>query len=454
MSGIAAALERHASACPAALAAVDASGSWTWRDLAERVRAVAADHAGAGVRPGHRVALRLPDGVEALVQLLAVLRLEAVHAPLDVALAPAEVEAGVRQLGASWRIEAGTDGRAELRSTGIAALPEPLGGERSAFLRLTSGTTGAAKGVLISQRSLAERIAAANRALGLTGEDRVLWMLPMAYHVAVSVLLYVEVGAAIVFGNRLRAADTARCANDHACTFAYAAPWHIRRLADLPAGSLPSSLRRVVSTTTALDAEVAARFRDRHGIPVYQALGIIECGLPLLSAGDPGEPVGRFGLNADYRARLRGVDDQGVGELCLAGPGFLDAYLDPWRTQSEVLDADGFFATGDLARIGDDGAIQVLGRCKDVINVGGIKVFPQEVESVLEAHPAVVRARVFAGPDPRTGEQVLAEVEAGGEVPTDQLMEWCRSRLAALKCPARIDRVEALALTPSGKVRR
>lgn len=453
MSGIAAALERHAAERPQALAAADADGAWTWHRLADRVARVAADLASAGVRRGHRVALRLPDGVEALAHLLAVLRLEAVHAPLDVSLAQAEVDAAIPQLGATWRIEAGVDGRPRLQATGIAPVAEPLAGEVSAFLRLTSGTTGTAKGVLLSQRSLAERIAAANRALNLNADDRVLWLLPMAYHVAVSVLLYIEVGAAIVFGNRLRAVDTARCAVDYACTFAYAAPWHVRRLADLPAGSLPSSLRRVVSTTTALDAEVAARFHARHGIPVFQALGIIECGLPLLSAGDPGEPVGRFALNADYRARLRGVDDQGVGELCLAGPGFLDAYLDPWRTRAEVLDAEGFFATGDLARIEGDGAIQLLGRCKDVINVGGIKVFPQEVESVLEAHPAVVRARVFAGADPRTGEQVLAEVEAEG-IEVADLQAWCAQRLAALKCPARIALVPALALTPSGKVRR
>src|SRR5690606_22040519 len=125
--------------------------------------------------------------------ILAVLRLEAVHAPLDVALAPAEIEAAIPQLGAAWLIEAGPDGRPRIEATGIPALPEPLDGERSAFLRLTSGTTGTAKGVLISRRSLDERIAAANRALKLTAEDRVLWMLPMAYHVAVSVLLYVEV---------------------------------------------------------------------------------------------------------------------------------------------------------------------------------------------------------------------------------------------------------------------
>jgi acyl-coenzyme A synthetase/AMP-(fatty) acid ligase len=268
----------------------------------------------------------------------------------------------------------------------------------------------------------------------------------------------VDVGAAIIFGNRLRASATASVAREYACTFAYASPWHVRRLADLDAGSLPSCLTRIISTTTALDSDVSQRLSERHGIPVFQAFGIIECGLPLLSDGVPGEAVGRFRVIPGFDIAIRDADVDGVGELCLAGPGFLDAYLSPWRPQAQILEEGRWFRSGDLARKEGQHHVQLLGRLKDLINVGGVKVFPLEVEAVLDAHPDVLASKVRAEGDPRTGEHVIAEVQlklgADAKSVRESLATWCGERLAALKCPARIEICAALELTPSGKVRR
>jgi len=463
LPSVTAAVRRHAAARPRALAAADAREALDWAALLTRVEAQADTLRAAGIRPGDRVAHRLADGVAALVAALAVLDLGAVHAPVDHLLAAPEVLAAERALGAGWRLVAGADGAVHTEPTGIAAVADPLGPGQSAFVRCSSGTTGAAKGVLMSHATILARVAGANRGLHLGADDRVLWLLPMAYHFAVSVALYLQVGAAIVFGNALRAATTAAIARAHAVTFAYASPYHVRRLADLPADtSLPTSLRRVVSTTTALDADAARRFHARHGVPVAQGLGIIEVGLPLLSAGDVDEPPGRFATLPDYRVRI--LDATGAalpagetGELAIAGPGLLDAYLDPWRARTQVLH-DGFFRTGDIARVEPEGWVQLLGRCKDVINVGGVKVFPLEVESVLAAHPDVVACRVRGEADPRTGERVVAEVvlaaqAAPGEADA-RLAAWCGERLAAMKRPAAIVVVERLELTASGKVRR
>lgn len=460
---ITAVLRRHASARPRALAVADAREALGWAALLARVEAEAARLRDAGVRPGDRVAHRMPDGVPALVAALAVLDLGAVHAPVDHLLAPPEIAAAERALGASWRLIPSGDGAGGVEATGLVAPVDPLGAGASAFIRCSSGTTGAAKGVLLSHGTILARAAAANRGLGLGEDDRVLWLLPMAYHFAVSVALYLQAGAAIVFGNALRAAATAGAARAHAVTFAYASPYHVRRLAELPAeASLPASLRRVVSTTTALDADAAARFHARHGVPVAQALGIIEVGLPLLSPGGTGEPPGRFAVLPDYRVRI--LDPRGdalspgePGELAIAGPGLLDAYLDPWRTRAQAA-PDGFFRTGDVACRLEDGTVQLLGRCKDVINVGGVKVFPLEVESVLEAHPEVAASRVRAGDDARTGECVIAEVAlvAGAPRPEAELRlaAWCAERLAPMKRPAAITVVDRLAMTASGKVVR
>ncbi|HEX3134840.1 MAG TPA: AMP-binding protein [Planctomycetota bacterium] len=388
-------LDQHAVTRPDALAVVDGTTRLSWAALQLAVDALAHGLIADGLQVGDRVAVCGHDGVATLVAALAVLRAGGVHAPVDHTLAAPEVAALITALGTPWRLDvpkgAAIDAPLVLKATGQARSVDPLGVGASAFLRLSSGTTGAAKGVLISHASLCERVTAANRGLQLGPDDRVLWLLPMAYHFAVSILLYLHHGVAIVFGNALRATGTATIARDNAVTFAYGSPWHIRRLAELPVGhDLPATLTRVVSTTTALDATAAADFRARHGRGVRQGLGIIEVGLPFLSPGEEGERPGDLGAPLpDYRIELldeHGDPIDGAGELAITGPGLFDAYLTPWRPRDTVLHR-GFFRTGDRAERTIAGGIRLLGRLKDVINVGGVKVFPLEVESVLDAHP-------------------------------------------------------------------
>ena len=481
-----------ADAAPATLAVVDGTLRLTRGELAAAIIAGVTTLRRHGVAPGDRVALSAPDGAPALVAALAVLHADAVHVPFDHALAPAEILDAAGILRVDW----------QLRPTAIAAATwelspapafsneshsaspaDPLHPQRSAFLRLSSGTTGAAKGVLIARDTLAARVAAAAPALALGPADRVLWLLPMAYHFAVSILLYIGRGAGIVFGNALRASTTATIARDHAVTFAYGSPWHVRRLAELPAGSLPTTLRQVVATTAEIDPGTAAAFRARHGIRVRQALGIIEVGLPFVSPGHDGEAPGELGEvqpafrvailppgdeaaaagvsataeNTDFSRHPHALPPNTEGELAMAGPGLFDAYVSPWRTRVTVLD-HGFFRTGDRAICDAAGRVRLLGRIKDVINVGGVKVFPLEVESVLDAHPMVAASRVRAAPDARLGEAVMAEVEVhpGTDAATiiADLETWCADRLAPMKRPGRIVVVAALPRTGSGKVIR
>jgi long-chain acyl-CoA synthetase len=465
------ALIMHARARPHETAVIDGGQRLGWAELAEAVTALAERLREQGLRPGDRVALCSGDGAAALVAALAVLSGGGVHTPVDHTLAEAEVVTLVEALETPWLliIERGATAAAVVRqarlvATGQSRLPDPLGPGASAFLRLSSGTTGAAKGVLLSHATIAARVDAANQGLRLGPGDRVLWLLPMAYHFAVSILLYLRYGVTLVFGNALRATATAQIARDHAVTFAYGSPYHIRRLAELPAGhDLPYSLRRVVSTTTALDATAAADFRARHGLGVQQGLGIIEVGLPFLSPGGPGERPGDLGApQPDYRVEI--LDTAGAplppgreGELAIAGPGLLDAYLEPWRPRAAILHR-GLFRTGDLASRDAEGRVRLLGRLKDVINVGGVKVFPLEVETVLDAHPAVRASRVRAAPDPRLGEQVHAELElrtgCDHSAALAELDGWCAERLAPLKRPVGYTVVTQLAMTASGKVKR
>ncbi len=470
------ALFRHAADRPGVLAAADASTRRTWSELAAEVSSTAAELSIQGLRPGDRVALCAPDGVPALVVALAVLHAGGVHAPVDHTLAEPEIARLIAVLRTPWAISLDSrkpkstqpDLGVRLRATGESSGPDPLGPGASAFVRLSSGTTGSAKGVLLSHATILERVAAANQGLRLGPDDRVLWMLPMAYHFAVSILLYLQQGAAVVFGNSLRASTSAAIARAEEVTFAYVSPYHVRRFAELkPGDDLPPTLARVVSTTTALDAGAAEAFRVRHGLGVRQGLGIIEVGLPFLSDGSVGERPGELGCPLPaYRVAILSAAGGSspvetpageTGELAIAGPGLFDAYLEPWRPRAAVLDG-GYFRTGDLAARDVDGRVRLLGRCKDVINVGGVKVFPLEVESVLDAHPRVVASRVRAAPDERLGELVHAEVQVcpgeSGSRLISELEDWCAARLAPLKRPARITVVDSLPTTASGKVMR
>jgi acyl-CoA synthetase (AMP-forming)/AMP-acid ligase II len=353
--------------------------------------------------------------------------------------------------GAAWLPLAG---RAIDHETEFAAL-DP------AFIRFSSGTTGRSKGVVLGHRKLRERVVAANAALGIGPGDRVLWMLPMAHHFAVSIILYLYHGACTVISGSHLAEEVLTTARESRATVIYGAPFHYALLAaDHGTYDWPD-LRLAVSTAAPLPPDVARRFAARFEKPVVQGLGIIEIGLPLLNtggAGDAPEAVGRP-LPA-YDVELR--DEEGrpvavgtIGELWIKGPGMFDAYLSPWQTVDEVC-VDGWFPTGDLAETDAAGRIFIRGRKRGVINVSGMKVFPEEVEEVLRQHPAVAECRVRGTHHPVVGMIPVADVvpHEGTGLRPRELADWCRARLSAYKVPARFRRVAQLELTASGKIRR
>jgi long-chain acyl-CoA synthetase len=327
----------------------------------------------------------------------------------------------------------------------------------AAFIRFTSGTTGASKGVVLSHETIAERIAAANAALGLGPADRVLWVLSMSYHFTVSIVAYLTYGASVVLPANHFAAAIVAAAAEHSATLLYASPLHYSLLADYPQGAPLPHLRLAISTTAALDEPVGERFFQRYGRRISQALGIIEGGLPCVnSSAERWGSVGR--VLPPYRLKLDEAElEDGLREVLLGGPGFLDAYYHPWQTRSEIM-PDGWFRTGDAGLVDRDGYLFLRGRTKDVISVMGMKFFPYEVEQALAAHPLVRAASVFSRRDPRSGEQVHARVVVAGQTPAQELEQALRQhlrlRLATYKVPERIEFVAALPQTASGKILR
>lgn len=409
-----------------------------------------------------RVGLRCGNGVNYIIIALGILKAGACLVPLADELTEEEREEIVSRTSLRGIVSETKTGHEWTRRESLPLEKEAAFASLDpAFIRFSSGTTGKSKGVVISHTRLRERVVAANAALEIGPGDKVLWLLPMAHHFAVSIILYLYQGACTVLGESHLAAEILESARETKATVIYGAPFHHALLAADRSDFLWPELRLAVTTAAPLPAQVAQAFKTRFGKSLVQGLGIIEIGLPLLNTGGAGDSPTAVGRPLPaFDVELR--DEEGlpvslgsVGELWIKGPGMFDAYLSPWQPSEEVC-VDGWFATGDLAETDAAGRIYLKGRKKSVMNVSGMKVFPEEVEAVIERHPSVLRSKVAGMPHPMLGTVVSAQVvlRQGCSLEAKELIAWCKVALSVYKVPVKVAFVEKLELTASGKVRR
>lgn len=303
------------------------------------------------------------------------------------------------------------------------------------------------------------RTDAADRGLGITPEDTVLWVLSMSFHFVVTILLFLRRGATIVLCGRNLPHALVDGIKNHRGTFIYASPFHYSLLTastDLGPADL-KGIRMAVSTAMKLPDTTAAEFAERFGLELTEAYGIIEVGLPFIRLGNSC-PKGSVGpaLPA-YKLKIDTPDENGVGEILITGEGLLDAYYSPWQGRDQIL-RDGWFATGDLGRLDPDGCLTIVGRKKDVINFVGMKIFSQEVEAVINRFPGVVESLVYPLPHDRFGELPAAQVVMADGMPDDDTMmdlqRFCYQHLSRYKVPKEFQFVSHLPKTASGKIRR
>ena len=467
---------RHA---PEKVAVVSGDRRVSYGDLFRHAREIAdlLDEHGIEGRIA-RIGLQCPNGVPYIVLSMGILLAGACLVPLaeeltdtergeiasttalDLILAAdelpwhsGEIIAAAVADGTPWKLHRGDGSAPQFPEAGFQAL-------NPAFIRFSSGTTGTSKGVVLSHETLLARITAANAGLAIGPEDRVLWMLPMAHHFAVSIVLYLHFGATTVLEHSPLREDILATAEREDATVIYGSPFHFAMLSGDKGGFMWPSLRLAVATAAALPETTARAFEERFGKPLHQGLGIIEVGLSVLnldSAGAKPESIGR--PMPAYEVALLGDDGSPVaegeaGEFHVRGPGLLDAYLVPWNPSPLQ---DGWFNSGDLVRRDMDGDLFLMGRKKSVINVAGMKVFPEEVERVLNGHPGVKRSRVIGRIHPQMGQVPVAEIipENAEDVPKAvELQRFCKAVLSAYKVPMQVKVVEGLPMTASGKVRR
>jgi long-chain acyl-CoA synthetase len=457
---------------------VRAGHGLTYAELAGEAERVAQFLTREGVEPGQRIGLLAPNTTAYLPAAFGLLASGACLIPIAAHQTPAEMAQLAREVEVNGCLAwpgadplPGSSGRRTLAggacdgfsfqwlARGVEG-PGALRRLNPAFIRFTSGTTADRKGVVLSHEATAARVEASDRVLRFTEDDRILWVLPLAYHFAVTIVAYVRAGAHVLLCPDTFPAAIVDAIRRWRATVLYASPLHFERLGNLGRAAPLRGVRVALSTSAPISPAVIERFESAYGVPVGQAYGIIEAGLPCINRGRDGLPAGSVGravpgyevaVFSDAGARLPPGTS---GEIGLRGEGLFSAYYAPWRRREDVA-RDGWFLTGDIGRLDEDGALHLEGRKKAVIFVAGLKFFPEEVEACINQVPGVKESRVFGTPHPRLGQVPRAEVVFTTPRPdVDAVKRHCARALSPYKIPVEFRVVDAVAKTPGGKILR
>jgi acyl-CoA synthetase (AMP-forming)/AMP-acid ligase II len=456
-------------------------GVVTYDALRQRVVSMAGALAASGIGAGDRVGIALPNGLPMVALILAASAV-GTAAPLNPAYRYEEICFYLRDTGAKLLVlpeDGAEDARraaadcevpvitAEALAAGHtrrAPVREPAPDDVALVLH-TSGSTGRPKRVPLRHANLAVSVGNVVETYQLTPGDVSLCVMPL-FHVhglVASVLATFASGGTVVVPPAFNPFSFWRLVRAHGVTWYSAVPTIHQLLlarlgAERPDGA--EQLRFVRSCSAALSPEVMAQLESRLGVPVLEAYGMTEAAHQMASNPlPPGKrKAGAVGLGTGVRIGILGPGGTELpagqpGEVVIAGPNVIDGYEDNPAANADSFTA-GWFRTGDQGVVDADGYLRLTGRIKELINRGGEKIAPREIDDALLAHPAVAEAVAFGVPHPVWGEVVAAAVVLHEPVAEAELLAWCRDRLAGFKCPDRLHVVEAIPRTATGKIQR
>jgi long-chain acyl-CoA synthetase len=464
----------------------------TWAELDAQVDAVAAGLAALGPaadeRGRPRVAIALPNVPEFAAVFFGVLRAGLIAVPVNPAYTARELGHVLADSGAAVLVATRTvlgalgdqappvrytlgENLADLLTGGEAG-PAVGGGEDLALLLYTSGTAGAPKGAMLPHRALLANHEQLERLEPppVTPDDVLLLAVPLfhAYGLNSGLGAVAYHGACGVLVERFDPADSLEVIERHGVTGVVGVPpmfiaWSLmgQRLARAWTG-----VRLAVCGASPLDPAAERRFAEATGRSVHQGYGLTE-GAPVLTStlASPSIKPGSIGRPIPgVEVRLVDADGEDVepdeddgtsdpGEIVARGRNFFLGY---WPDGSAAPEADGWWATGDVAYADEDGDLFIVDRLGELILVSGFNVYPHEIELVLAAHPAVVEAAALGVPHPYTGQTVKVVVvrRPGSAVTAEELIAHCERNLARFKCPTAVEFVAELPHSATGKVRK
>ncbi|MDQ6524694.1 AMP-binding protein [Nocardioides sp. LHD-245] len=499
---------------PERLAVVEAGGrGLTWAELEDEVGRIATGLGRVGVLAGHRVLLALGNRLEFVTSYLGVLRAQAVAVPVNPGSTPTELAAMLVDCGARLAVADGQtaaavrdaaarpevaaaardehrpdprvvlvgtdphDGEAaydDLRAEPAVPVPPLQDPEKLAVLLYTSGTSGRPRAAMLTHRALLANVdqVAAVRPPMIHSDDVVLGVLPLFHVYGLGAVLggVIRHRAKLVLTERFDPEGTLDLVEDEACSVVPVAPPVFAAWRDVDAlAERLGPVRMILSGSAPLAAETVEEFGALTRVPIHQGYGLTEASPVVTSTLRSAEiKPGSVGAALDG-IDIRLVDEEGrpleaaaaddPGEIQIRGRNLFSGY---WPDGQDGPADDGWWSTGDVGFLDADGDLFLVDRVKELVIVSGFNVYPTEVETILEEVPGVRQAAVLGVPDEQTGEAVVAYVvpDAGAvsgaeaEAVVTAVEAAAEERLAAYKRPIRVEVVETLPRTVTGKIRK
>jgi acyl-coenzyme A synthetase/AMP-(fatty) acid ligase len=459
-------LARHVRERPESRALLYQDQVWTWSGLAGEVARIARGLAGLGVARGDVVAVQLPNSPEFVFSYLAIARLGALMCPLHMPYRGAEVQALMRHSGARLAICL-PQSKEMFAGRGLAfaeieeCQPPASHAEPAAadpFLLLyTSGTTAAPKGVLHAYRTMLGNARLGAPEHGLSERSRVLCAAPLSHLYGLySLHCAWAVGACTLLLPAFRPDDLGFLVQTHTPSALWTAPAHVAacRASGVFHKYGWSSLElAIVSGSIAPPSLIHFLAEKLPGCAVTQLWGMTELQAGLYTR--PGDPLEMSALSAGRPSPGTEVRFSGEGELEVRGPSVFSGYLNNPSESEAAFTADGWFRSGDLAEARGE-YFAITGRTKDLINRGGVKINPAEVEALLDAHPKILQSALVPMPDPVLGEKACAFVvlkTPGDPLSLKETSAYLLGKnIAKYKLPERLVIVPEMPLTPTRKI--
>jgi len=482
-------LERARLFFPDKTALVFEGNSYSYRQLDEDVNRLANGLRALGVKKGDRVALFLPNIPGFILGYFAVQKTGAIAVSVNAMLKRHEVKYIVNDAGATVLLTTASlrqevidadlpelkhviitedEAGADLSLEGMIAKGDPhfkiadTDMQDPAAILYTSGTTGFPKGAVLTQMNIGSNSLSASNHSGVRPDDRVHLFLPLFHCFGQNYILNggIRKCATIVLHRRFEPEPVLEAIQKERVTLFFAVPTVFIYFLNMDTSRYDlSSLRYCFTAAANMPRETALGWKEKFGMIIHEGYGLTECS-PFASYNhDFRHKFGSIGMPIE-NVDMKIADDAGnelpvgeMGEIIIRGPNVMKEY---WKNPEATAEAiqNGWLRSGDIGMTDEDGYFYITDRVKDMINVAGFNVYPNEVEQIIYRHPAVHEAAVYGVPDPVKGEAVHAAIvlKENAAATPEQIMDFCRTNMAAYRVPRKVVVVDQLPKSATGKI--